>query len=145
MNAFLPHRYYDSAVEGFNITNGHLSTFIFTRHGQQTTSQCLSPQPTGLGTHISISNTVSKQTAFPPLAPTLQTGPELHFLLLGSALVAPTVKNLPEIRRTQVQSLGQEYSPEKGMAIHSSVLAWRFLWAEATVHGATKSRTQLSN
>ena len=74
-----------------------------------------------------------------------QTGPELHFLLLGSALVAPTVKNLPEMRRTQVQSLGQGYSPEKGTAIHSSVLAWRFLWTEATVHGVTKSRTQLSN
>ena len=71
MNAFLPHRYYDSAVEGFNVTNGHLSTFIFTKHGQQTTSQGLSPRPTGLGTHISISNTVSKQTAFPLLAPTL--------------------------------------------------------------------------
>ena len=35
------------------------------------------------------------------------------------------VKNLPTMRDTQVQSLGWEDPLEKGMAIHSSVLAWR--------------------
>jgi len=39
--------------------------------------------------------------------------------------VVQTVKNLPAIWETQVQSLGRENSLEKGMAIHSSVLAWR--------------------
>ena len=34
------------------------------------------------------------------------------------------VKNLPAVQETCVQSLGQEY-PEKGMAAHSSTLAWR--------------------
>ena len=35
------------------------------------------------------------------------------------------VKNLPAIKETQVQSLGQEDPLEKGMATHSSTLAWR--------------------
>ena len=30
----------------------------------------------------------------------------------------------------QVQSLGQEYPLEKGMAAHSSILAWRISWIE---------------
>ena len=39
--------------------------------------------------------------------------------------VAKMVKNLPAMQETWVQSLGQEDSKEKGMATHSSVLAWR--------------------
>ena len=39
-------------------------------------------------------------------------------------LVAQTVKNLPAVQETRVQSLGQEDPLEKGMATHSSVLAW---------------------
>ena len=35
------------------------------------------------------------------------------------------VKNLPAMQETWVQSLGQENLLEKGMATHSSVLAWR--------------------
>ena len=36
------------------------------------------------------------------------------------------VKNLPAMQETQVQSLGQEDPLEKGMATHSSILAWKF-------------------
>ena len=39
--------------------------------------------------------------------------------------MAQTVKNLPAIQETRVRSLGQEDQVEKGMAAHSSVLAWR--------------------
>ena len=39
--------------------------------------------------------------------------------------MAQTVKNLPAMQKTQVQSLGQEDPLEKGMATHSSTLAWR--------------------
>ena len=35
------------------------------------------------------------------------------------------VKNQPAMQRTPVRSLGQEDPLEKGMATHSSVLAWR--------------------
>ena len=38
--------------------------------------------------------------------------------------MAQTVKNLPEMQETWVQSLGQENPLEKGMATHSSILAW---------------------
>ena len=40
------------------------------------------------------------------------------------------VKNLPAMQETRVQSLGREDPLEKGMAIHSSVLAWRIPWTE---------------
>ena len=34
------------------------------------------------------------------------------------------------MQETQVQSLGQENSLEKGMAPHSSIFAWRIQWTE---------------
>ena len=40
------------------------------------------------------------------------------------------VKNLPAMQETWVWSLGQEDSLEKGMATHSSILAWRIPWTE---------------
>jgi len=40
------------------------------------------------------------------------------------------VKNLPTMQKTWVQSLSQEDLLEKGMAAHSSVLAWRIPWTE---------------
>ena len=48
----------------------------------------------------------------------------------GASLVAQMVKNLPPVQETQVQSLSQEDPLEKGMATHSSILAWRILWTE---------------
>ena len=44
--------------------------------------------------------------------------------------MAQTVKSLPAVQQTWVQSLGQEDPLEKGMASHSCVLAWRISWAE---------------
>ena len=40
------------------------------------------------------------------------------------------VKNLPAMQETQVGSLDQEYPLEKGMATHSSFLAWGVPWTE---------------
>ena len=45
-------------------------------------------------------------------------------------MVQTVKKNLPAMQKTQVQSLGQEDSLEKGMATHSSILAWRIPWTE---------------
>ena len=42
-----------------------------------------------------------------------------------ASLVAHTVKNLPAIQETRVQLLGQEDPLEKGVATHSSILAWK--------------------
>ena len=44
--------------------------------------------------------------------------------------MARTVKNLPAMQETHVRSLGHEDPLEKGMATHSSNLAWRILWTE---------------
>ena len=46
------------------------------------------------------------------------------------SLVAQTVKHLPTMRETWVQSLGQENPLKKGMATHSSILAWKIPWTE---------------
>ena len=40
------------------------------------------------------------------------------------------VKNLPAMQETWVRSLGREDPLEKGMATHSSILAWRIPWTE---------------
>ena len=40
------------------------------------------------------------------------------------------VKNLPAMQKIQVCPLGQEDPLEKGMATHSSILAWRIPWTE---------------
>ena len=66
-----------------------------------------------------------------------------------ASLVAQTVKNLPAMQETRLWSLGQEDPLEKGMATHSSILAWRNpmdsgAW-QAIVHGVAKSKTQLSD
>ena len=48
----------------------------------------------------------------------------------GVSLVAQSIKNLPAVQETQVQSLGQEDPLEKEMATHSCILAWRTTWTE---------------
>ena len=52
------------------------------------------------------------------------------FWVLLMKLVAQMVKNLHAMQETLVQSLGQQDPLEKGMATHSSILAWRILWTE---------------
>ena len=42
--------------------------------------------------------------------------------------IAKMVKNLSVMPETRVKSLDWEVPLEKGMAIHSSILAWRILW-----------------
>ena len=44
--------------------------------------------------------------------------------------MAQMINNPPAMQETWVPSLGQDDSMEKGMATHSSVLAWRIPWTE---------------
>ena len=44
--------------------------------------------------------------------------------------MAQAVKNLPTMQESPFQSLGPEDPLEKGMSIHSSILAWRIPWTE---------------
>ena len=65
-----------------------------------------------------------------------------------ASLVAQLVKD-PPAKETWVRSLGWEDPLEEGMAVHSSIFAWRIpmdrgAW-RATVHSVTKSQTQLSD
>ena len=54
----------------------------------------------------------------------------MAWLGIGAALVAQIGKNLPGMLETWVQCLGWEDPLEEGMAIYSSILAWRILWTE---------------
>ena len=54
----------------------------------------------------------------------------IHFIKFRASLVARMVKNLPAVQETRIRSLGQEDPLEKGMATHSSILAWRIPWTE---------------
>ena len=47
-----------------------------------------------------------------------------------ASLVSQMIENLPVIQETWVQSRGQEDPLKKGMATHTSVLAWRIPWTE---------------
>ena len=46
--------------------------------------------------------------------------------------MAQSLKRLPAMRETWVQSLGQVDPLEEGMLTHSSILAWRIPWTEKT-------------
>ena len=58
-------------------------------------------------------------------APSLEVLTEFY-----TSLVAQTVKRLPPVQETQVQSLGPEDLLEKETATHSSILAWKIPWME---------------
>ena len=47
-----------------------------------------------------------------------------------ASLVAQTVRNLPAMKETWVQFLGQEDILEKEMATHSCILVWRIPWTK---------------
>ena len=66
------------------------------------------------------------------------------YLCTKTSLVAQLVKNPPAMHETWVKSPDLEDPLEKGMASHSSTLAWKIPWTDrgdwqATVHGVTKS------
>ena len=55
----------------------------------------------------------------------------LFFVIIDKDFpVAQMIKNLPAMQETRVWFLGRENPLEKGMAIHSSILAWRIPWTE---------------
>ena len=55
--------------------------------------------------------------------------------------MAQLVKNLPAMQEAWVQSLGREDALEKGVATHSSILAWKIPWTEEPV-GLQSTRSQ---
>ena len=67
-----------------------------------------------------------------------------HHQIRESSLAAQLVKNLRVMQKTQVGSLGWEDPLQKGMATHSSILAWRIPWTEEPGRlqsmGVTKSQ-----
>jgi len=65
-----------------------------------------------------------------------------------TSLVAQTVKHLPTMKVTWVQSLGQEDLLEKEISTHSSLLAWRIPWTEESGRlqsMGSQSQTRLSD
>ena len=72
-----------------------------------------------------------------------------HMMYSAYSLLAQMVKHLPTMLETQVQSLGREDLLEKGMAIHSSILAWKIPLTEEPgvlqFMEFTKTQTRLSD
>ena len=60
----------------------------------------------------------------------LSTPIATDYTFIRTSLVAQMVKNLPARQETWVPSLGGEDPLEKGMATHSSILAWKIPWTE---------------
>ena len=62
-------------------------------------------------------------------------GPQLNRALtdaisINGLTIAQSIKNLPAMQETRVQSLGWEDALEKEMATHFSILAWKISWTE---------------
>ena len=68
--------------------------------------------------------------SIPGLGRSRREGNDNPFQYYWTSLVAQMVKNLPAVEETWVQSLDQDDPLEKGMATHSSILAWRVPWTE---------------
>ena len=104
-----------------------------------------------------LGSTVGKEIAcnagVPGLSPESESSPgegtSYPLQYSWTSLVAQMLNNLPAMWENWVWSLGWEDPLKEGMATFSSILAWRSpmdrgaWWA--TVHGVTKSRTQLSD
>ena len=94
-------------------------------------------------THLSLTSSfqAGAKVSVENLAGVVGSSPSLK--LAQASLVAQTVKNLPAMQKTWVQSLGWEDPLEEGMAPPSSILAWRIpmdrgaWWV--TVHGVAES------
>ena len=69
--------------------------------------------------------------------------PSLSHIIWHSAMVAQTIKNLPVMWETPVQSLGCKDPLEKERATHSSILAWEIPQPEESDE-VSKSQTQWS-
>ena len=84
--------------------------------------------------HSSVGKESPCNAGDPGLIPGLgrSTGEGIGYPLRYSwaSLVAQLVKNSPAMQETWVRSLGWEDPLEKGMATHSSILAWRIPWTE---------------
>ena len=59
--------------------------------------------------------------------------------------LAQSVKNLPAVQETQVQSLGREDPLEKEMATHSSIHTWKISWTQEPRGMQSMGSQRLSN
>ena len=87
-----------------------------------------------ISTAATVSVRISRKSAY--VIPPLPCVPD------GFPGVAQTLKNLPAMCETWVQYLGQEDPLEKGMATHSSILAWRIPWKRSMVGYCPRGRKE---
>ena len=65
---------------------------------------------------------------------------------MTTAADGSVIKNPPVKQETRVQSLDQKDPPEKEIATHCSILAWRIPWTEEpSRHGVAKGQTGVSS
>ena len=91
---------------------------------------------TGVGCHFLLQwvavafSSRSSWQGIEPVSLALQVGNDHYLHIMVPSLVAKTVKHLPAMWETWVQSLGREDPLEKEMATHSSTLAWKIPWTK---------------
>ena len=113
---------WQATVHGVAKSQTRLSDFTFPLHALEKE----------LATHSSVLAWRIPGTGEPGGLPSMRLHRVVHdrYDLAAAAAVTQLVKNLPAMQETQVQSLGQEGSLEKEMAIHSSTLVWGIPWTE---------------
>ena len=119
-----------------------LLTLLYPRDSSDENTGVGCPMPSSRGTswprdQTQVSCLLHWQMGSSPLATPRKAPPPPHTHNLnhqgrGPSLGAQMVKNLLVMQETRVQSLGWNNALEKGMAIHSSTLAWRIPWTEET-------------
>ena len=107
-------------IRSGKISRSVVSDSLRPHESQHARPPCPSPAP---GVHWD--SLPSSQWCHPAISSSV-----VPFSKPGSSLVAQTVKRLPTMQETWVQSLGREDLLEKEVAIHSSFLAWKIPWTE---------------
>jgi len=124
-------------------------SYIGEGNGNSLQCSCLENRRDGEVWWAAVYGVAQRRTRLKRLSSSSKEGLSYPLQYSWAFLVTQMVKNLPAMQETWVQFLVWEDTLEESMATHSSVLAWRIpmdrgtRWA--TVHGVTKSQTQLSD
>jgi len=124
-------------------------SYIGEGNGNSLQCSCLENRRDGEAWWAAVYGVAQRRTRLKRLSSSSKEGLSYPLQYSWAFLVTQMVKNLPAMQETWVQFLVWEDTLEESMATHSSVLAWRIpmdrgtRWA--TVHGVTKSQTQLSD
>ena len=117
-------------------TSLSLFTFMHWRKKWQPTPVFLPGESQGRGSLAAVYGVTQSRTRLKRLSGSSRREEKCRAFLIipTTSLVAQTIKHLPAMQETQVQSIGWEDLLEKEMATHSTVLAWKIHGRRSLVH-----------